>query len=79
MNDILERIINKPESTRKKIGFAAVVFLTTIILSIWWMTFSLKPTASAITEDTNSAVASPFAITWNSLKNTLRLNPIFNK
>ena len=41
-----------------------------------WTTFSIKPTSVA-TENTNSAVASPFAVTWNSIKNILKLNPIF--
>ena len=76
VNEILETILQKPESVRKVIAFVSVVFIMTIIIGIWWTTFSIKPTSVA-TENTNSAVASPFAVTWNSIKNILKLNPIF--
>ena len=76
-NEIFETILDKPESTRKKIGFIGVVFIMAIVIGIWWMTFSIEPTSGLVTGNDNTAVASPFDITWSSIKNMLKLNPIF--
>ncbi|MEK9175191.1 MAG: hypothetical protein AAB795_01210 [Patescibacteria group bacterium] len=60
-NEIMEIILQKPESTRKIIAVAVVLCLMIIIVGIWWTTFSIKPTSMA-TENTNRAMASSFSI-----------------
>lgn len=77
-HEFFETILQKPEPTRKIIAAIAVIFLVTIIVGIWWTTLSIK-TTQTITENQNFAEASPFNIAWNSIKNAVRLNPIFNK
>lgn len=78
INEIFETILQKPEPVRRKIAFVSVVFIMIIIIGIWWTTFSIKPT-SVTTESANVVATSSIEITWSSIKNTLRLNPIFNK
>ena len=65
--DFIESIQQKPESVRKMIAAALVIFFTLLIIGIWITTFSLAPSEPAAT----ASEPSPFSLLWNFIKDSV--------
>jgi len=63
----IENIQQKPESVRKMIATALVIFFTLIIIGIWITTFSLAPSEPAAP----APEPSPFSLLWNFIKDSV--------
>ena len=68
--DYLEIMWQKPEPVRKMITAVTTGFIMAVIIAIWVSTISLEPiSSSTASAKPLQEQESPFAITWNVIKN----------
>src|SRR3989344_1531776 len=71
--DYLEELQEKPEGTRRAFAVASGLVIMTVIVSLWFATFSISDSGNSVATAAGSSEdqPSPFTLFWNYAKDTI--------